>query len=76
VHEKARAEMLISDAREAVADDNAPLDRIRSLTGEVQQAAQGLGTSAASRATNGGGTGQRDDQPADDDVIDAEFDRS
>jgi molecular chaperone DnaK len=76
VHEKARAEMLISDAREAVADDNAPLDRIRSLTGELQQAAQGLGTSAASRATNGGGTGQRDDQPADDDVIDAEFDRS
>jgi molecular chaperone DnaK len=76
VHEKARAEMLISDAREAVADDNAPLDRIRSLTGELQQAAQGLGTSAASRATNGGGTGQGDDQPADDDVIDAEFDRS
>ena len=35
-HEKARAEMLIEEAREAV-KSQAPLDRVRSLTSELQQ---------------------------------------
>ena len=35
-HERARAEMLVADARQAV-KDSAPLDRVRSLTGELQQ---------------------------------------
>src|ERR1700677_4560799 len=36
VHEKARADMLVTDARQAV-KESAPLDRLRSLTGELQQ---------------------------------------
>jgi molecular chaperone DnaK len=42
-HEKARAEMLLADARQAIKEE-APLDRVRSLTGEVQQVYQGLMT--------------------------------
>ena len=40
-HERARAEMLVNDARQAIKEE-APLDRVRELTGEVQQAYQGL----------------------------------
>ena len=52
-HEKARAELLINDARQAIKDE-APLDRLRSLTGELQQVAQSL--SAAQRTRAGGRT--------------------
>ena len=41
LHEKARAEMLIGDARQALKDE-APLDRLRSLTSELQSVHQGL----------------------------------
>jgi molecular chaperone DnaK len=34
VHEKARAEMLAGDARQAIKEE-APLDRVRLLTGEL-----------------------------------------
>ncbi|MDT5328055.1 MAG: molecular chaperone DnaK [Mycobacterium sp.] len=85
VHEKARAEMLIADARQAVAEE-APLDRVRSLTGELAQATAALsassaaggadaaarGGSGAAGASGGSGTGGAND----DDVIDAEFDRA
>ena len=40
-HERARAEMLVADARQAV-KDQAPLDRVRSLTAELQQVLYGL----------------------------------
>jgi len=69
MHEKARIETLISDAREAIKDNNAPLDRLRTLTSEIQQAYHGLATVSA-------GDGPRaPDEPGgpDDDVIDAEF---
>jgi molecular chaperone DnaK len=74
-HERARAEMLVTDARQAVAD-LAPMDRVRELTGELQQVLAGLsavaaGTGGSSGAAAGGGSGE-----ADDDVIDAEFDRT
>src|SRR5205807_9081808 len=39
--EKARAEMLVTDARQAVKEE-APLDRLRSLTAELQGVYQGL----------------------------------
>jgi molecular chaperone DnaK len=72
-HERARAEMLVTDARQAV-NEEAPLDRIRSLIGELQGVYQGLGATGAGAgadadqggASSGGGA-------ADDDVIDAEF---
>ncbi|MGV9366407.1 molecular chaperone DnaK [Amycolatopsis sp. NPDC003731] len=71
-HEKARAEMLITDAREAV-QSNAPLDRVRELTSELQQVLAGL--TAARPAGDGGPPPQRE-QSEDDDVIDADFDRA
>ncbi|GAA4260400.1 hypothetical protein GCM10022255_088900 [Dactylosporangium darangshiense] len=44
VHDKARAEMLIADARQAVKDE-APLDRLRPLTADLQQILHGLAAS-------------------------------
>jgi molecular chaperone DnaK len=70
VHEKARAETVVADARQALKDD-APLDRLRELTAELQQIYQGLGAAASAPP--------QDQQPGapqggdDDDVIDAEF---
>ena len=79
VHEKARAENLVADARQALKDDSTPLDRLRSLTAELQQVYQAL-ASAGPGAQPGdpgpqpgpgsGGSGVASD---DDDVIDAEF---
>jgi molecular chaperone DnaK len=72
VHEKARAEALAVDARQALGQDT-PIDRLRSLTLELQQVYQGLLSTAGSaqpppqdqQAAQPGGEG--------DDVIDAEF---
>jgi molecular chaperone DnaK len=85
VHEKARAEQLVSDARQALNDD-APTERFRELTQELQQMAQSLAASAQAGAGAGaGGTagatagagaqtrGGSGSGSADDDVIDAEF---
>ncbi|WP_330479605.1 molecular chaperone DnaK [Streptomyces platensis] len=83
-HEKARAEMLVTDAREAVKEE-APLDKVRSLTSELQQMhaslashQAGAGPSAEERATADAGAGGASGSSAgsDDDVVDAEFDRS
>ena len=52
-HERARAEMLIADARQAVKEE-APLDRVQSLTSELQQLQYGL-----QPARSGGGDEQR-----------------
>ena len=77
-HDRARAEMLINDARTAL-DEQAPIDRLRSLTGELHQMAQALRMSAQSQAGAGSGsagesTGSSQAGPDDDsDVIDAEF---
>ncbi|MEV8631617.1 molecular chaperone DnaK [Streptosporangium sp. NPDC051023] len=84
VHEKARAEMLVSDAREAIKQHETTIDRLRSLTGELQQVYQGLGASLGG-AGGAGGAGGGPGGPGgaggaggagggqDDDVIDAEF---
>jgi molecular chaperone DnaK len=83
VHEKARAEQLINDARQAVKGD-APLDRLRSLTSELQQVYQSLGAAGAKTGSTagqdggdqGGQGGQKQGgqrQSQDEDVIDAEF---
>jgi molecular chaperone DnaK len=80
VHEKARAEMLIADARQAIQDE-APMDRLRELTGELQQIYQALmaqtgqpaggETAGATAGATGGAAGG-----AGDDVIDADFTRT
>ena len=76
-HERARAEMLVNDARQAIKEE-APLDRIRELTGEVQQAHQSLMTAGGPVPGDPGRGGQPPGgQPpggnGGDDVIDADF---
>jgi molecular chaperone DnaK len=70
VHEKARAEMLVAEARQAVKEE-APLDRLRSLTAELQSVFHGLGASGPGSGPSDGGAPPPG--AADDDVIDAEF---
>jgi molecular chaperone DnaK len=65
VHDKARAGLLVGDARKAVAEEDS-VERLRSLTAELQQLYHGLGVS-------GGGNGDPSGSGRDDDVIDAEF---
>ncbi|MGS2646555.1 molecular chaperone DnaK [Streptosporangium sp. LJ11] len=73
VHERARADMLAHDARDAIKQE-APLDRVRSLTAELQQIYHSLGA-AGSGAPGGPGAAGASGSPGgrDDDVIDAEF---
>ena len=76
VHEKSRIEMLLGDARKAVAEQ-APLDQVRSLTSELQQAYHSLGAAAAAAGSGSQQDADRQrgsDRPdGGDDVIDAEF---
>ncbi|WP_439679395.1 molecular chaperone DnaK [Embleya sp. MST-111070] len=77
-HEKARAEMLVSDARAAV-EEEAGVERVRPLTSELQQALAGLAAhQGAGAAVGGAGPDAAPDGPTSDggdDVIDAEFDK-
>jgi len=80
VNEKARAEQLVADARQAVQEE-AGLDRVRPLTADLQQIAHSLPSAAAAGAAAGGssgdGVGDGDGANAGDDeeVVDAEFTR-
>jgi molecular chaperone DnaK len=71
VHVKARAEGLVSDARAAL-DEEAPTERIRALTDELQQVYHSLGSGQPDAAT-GAASGPAPGSDADDDVVDAEF---
>ena len=78
-NEKARAEMLVGEARQAIKEES-PLDRLRSLTSDLQQVYHGLGAAGSGPGSAGGapGEGGSPDAPqgagtGDDDVIDAEF---
>ena len=72
VHEKARAESLVADARQAVKEE-APLDRLRSLTGELQQVYHGLAAARGGADQGPGRRGRRPGGPDEEDVIDADF---
>jgi molecular chaperone DnaK len=79
-HERARADMLVADAREAVQQEASP-DKARPLTSELQQVLASLAqyqTGAAAQAQAGTGTEDtaRATAASGDDVIDAEFDKS
>jgi molecular chaperone DnaK len=69
-HQKARAEALIADAREAIKGD-APLDRVRAMTSDLQQVYHGLAAQPDAGPQAGPDDGSR--PGGDDDVIDAEF---
>jgi molecular chaperone DnaK len=74
MHERARAEMLVNDARQAIKEE-APIERVQSLTAELQGVYQGLMTAASAPPPGPGGAGAEPgpNGAADDDVIDAEF---
>jgi molecular chaperone DnaK len=80
VHEKARAEQLIGDARQAL-QDQAGLDRVRPLIADLQQMLSSLPSSATAQSAAGGngsggnGGGAETQTETDEDVVDAEFTR-
>jgi molecular chaperone DnaK len=73
-HEKARAEQLVADARKAV-QEQAPIDRVRALTAELQQVYHSLGAAQGPGAGAAPGEQVQGETPGggDDDVIDADF---
>jgi molecular chaperone DnaK len=72
-HDRARAEMLVGDARTAV-EQEASIDRLRALAGELHQMAQALAVSGSSGPPPGDdGSSPSSGADGDDDVIDAEF---
>jgi molecular chaperone DnaK len=78
VNDKARAEQLVADARQAI-NEQAGLDRVRPLISDLQQVLTALPAAAASPAGNGAGGEERfarDEETADEgEVVDAEFTR-
>jgi molecular chaperone DnaK len=79
VHEKARAENLVADARQALKQEST-LEAIRNLTAELRQVYQALSAASQGQAAGQASAGQAGaGQPGagqasdDDDVIDAEF---
>src|ERR1700735_2554408 len=69
VHEKARAENLAADARQALKEDT-PIDRLRTMTAELQQVYQILGASPGAVPPEQEVPPPRDSE---DDAIDADF---
>jgi molecular chaperone DnaK len=76
VNEKARAEQLIVDARQAI-QEQAGLERVRPLIGDLQQVVHGLPSAAAAAGATAGGNGgpAEDAGVEDEEVVDAEFTR-
>jgi molecular chaperone DnaK len=77
-HERARAEALINDIRNAIKDDSTTIDRLRQLTSDLQQVSHSLAGAAYSQASgaaagSGGGGTSSGGGGGDDDVIDAEY---
>ncbi|ACU75279.1 chaperone protein DnaK [Catenulispora acidiphila DSM 44928] len=83
-HERARAELLVGEARDAIKPEApAPLDRLHELTSELRQISSALAAREAGGAPSGEaaqssapGGGPEGSTGPDDDVIDAEFDKS
>ncbi|MDX6595255.1 MAG: molecular chaperone DnaK [Solirubrobacterales bacterium] len=84
VNQKAQAEQLVADARQAIGEE-AGLDRVRPLISDLQQIVQALpsaatasGPSADGGATGNGSSNGAEGQPTadeEDEVVDAEFTR-
>ena len=82
VNEKARAEQLVADARQAI-QEQAGFDRVRPLIADLQQLVHSLPASAsatagaapAATAPAATAPGRRDQAEPDEEVVDAEFTR-
>jgi len=77
-HERARAEALINDIRNAIKDESTTIDRLRQFTSDLQQVSHSLAGAAYSQASGaaagaGGGGTSSGGGGGDDDVIDAEY---
>jgi molecular chaperone DnaK len=75
VHEKARLEQTVNELKEAL-KSNAPMEKIRSLHSDLQQAAHSLSEAAYQQTkagSPGGEAGQATASGGGDDVVDAEF---
>jgi molecular chaperone DnaK len=73
-NEKTRAEMLIGETRDLIRSNSSDLQKLRQFTGDLQQLAYAISSSAYSQAASGGGAQPGGGQSAgSDDVIDAEF---
>ncbi|HTX00299.1 MAG TPA: molecular chaperone DnaK [Acidimicrobiales bacterium] len=82
VNEKARAEQLVAEARQAISEQ-AGIDRVRPMISDLQQLVQSLPASASAGATAGangapgngapGNGAGGSDQAGDEEVVDAEF---
>jgi molecular chaperone DnaK len=76
VHEKARVEQILNDLKEAL-KNNAPIDKIRNLRSDLQQAAHSLSESAYQKTKGGGETHQQPSGGGNgEDVVDAEFEEN
>ncbi len=76
VHEKGRAEQLVADAKNALKDEATPVDRLKSLTSDLQQIAQGLAQAQAAPQGEPAQPQEGDPSsaaPGGEDVIDADF---
>jgi len=69
-HERARAEMLVQQARDAVKDPDADQARLQGLTEDLRQVAYGLSGPARQQQQQ---EGQQRPPSADEDVVDADF---
>jgi molecular chaperone DnaK len=79
VNQKAQAEQLVADARQAI-EEQAGLDRVRPLISDLQQIVQALPSAAAASpggGENGAAHNGAEGEPAadEDEVVDAEFTR-
>jgi molecular chaperone DnaK len=78
VNQKAQAEQLVADARQAI-EEQAGLERVRPLISDLQQIIQALPSAAAATAAGGGdgasGDGAGEAAGDDEEVVDAEFTR-
>jgi molecular chaperone DnaK len=78
VNQKAQAEQLVADARQAI-EQQAGLERVRPLISDLQQIIQALPSAAAATAAGGGdgasGDGAGEAAGDDEEVVDAEFTR-
>ncbi len=76
VEEKGKIEQLVNDLKEAI-KNNEPIDKVRNLKNELQQAAHTLSEKAYQKTASGGGeqAGQQQAQGdgSDDDVVDADY---
>ncbi|ADB49084.1 molecular chaperone DnaK [Conexibacter woesei] len=74
MHERARAEQAVIDARRAI-EDEAALDRVRPLISDLQQLVNALPAAASAAAGAGNGSGGEQSSADEEDVVDAEFTR-